>query len=467
MASGLSLSIPFAVLIGAAIAGGIARLLWVRPIVSFTPVPRALSTLSGIATIAALVQLGLLTVFMTDSTKVAYAVVPGSAWEVRHSCLTAYFVAGEALARGEDVFASSLYNDPSDRAIGARRPRFMGPFAVDVYEYPPPFLLVPRAFQLVTRDFYRLRPLWFGLCGGFVLFAMIVVARSMGPVVGTRALLFLPLAWVGHAMMDTLQKGNIQLVVIALALLAMVQFERRGWAKGGLMLAYAVASKLYPGMLVLYLLARRQFRAVAWTGALGFALVSLSLWDGGLGPFVSFQEHLPKLLSGEAFPALRNPGPVSANMSVPGLVFKAKLFGIEGMGFPAAKIVGWIFTALILWATYAAARRSLRDDEKPLVWIAILVLATLRSPFLPQPYGVVPPLWALVLLAATYAPTTRTMILVALASISLNLHWPVDGPVSPRLRAGLVTVFALVPTVAIAVLALRRRTGAEGDTLAA
>lgn len=453
--------------IGALVAGLLGWRLRSHPVVVLTQMPPALKLVSGIATIAALVQLGLLTVFMVDSTKVAYSTDPASAWAVRHSCLTAYHIAGDALGRGADIFASDLYNDPSDTGVGPRRQRKLGPFGVDVYEYPPPFLLVPRVCNVLARDFYRLRPLWFGICGAVVLMAMVMVARAMGPVAGPRALLLVPLPWVGHSMMDTMQKGNVQLVVVALAMAAMVLFEGRRWAGAALALAYATVSKLYPGMLVFYMLARRQWRAVAWSAAMCAGLIVLSLMDGGLAPFLSFREHLPRLLSGEAFPALRNPGPMSINISVPGLVFKAKLFDAPGMGFTASKVVGWVFTVVVLWATYAAARRTLREDEKPLVWIGILILATLRSPFLPQSYGVLPALWALTLLAATYAPTTRGVVAVVVGVMALNAHWPVDGPMDPRVRAMLNTALPQLATVTMAVLALRRRTGPEPSTLKA
>ena len=465
--AGVSGSVPISMVAGAMVAAGVGWQAWRRPLVPLTETSTALKAVSATAAAVALVQLGMLTVFMVDASKVAYSQVPGSPWAVRHSCLTAYYIAGEALGRGEDIFAARLYNEPSDTGVGPRRQRMMGPFGVDVYEYPPPFLIVPRVLNLLTRDFYRLRPLWFGLCGAVVLIAMVVVARSMGPVAGPRALLLVPAAWIGHSMLDTLQKGNVQLVVVALAMLAMVRFEKGRFAGGALALAYATVSKLYPGMLVFYMLARRQWRAVAWTAAMGIAMVAFALWDGGLAPYVAFLEHLPKLLSGEAFPALRNPGPMSINVSVPGLVFKARLFDVPGTGFMASKVVGWAFTVVVLWATWAASRRTLREDEKPLVWIGVLILATLRSPFLPQSYGVLPALWALTLVAATHVPSGRTLGFLVVGVVAMNLHWPVDSPMDPRLRAVFNTALPQLATVVACVLALRRRTGPEPNTLKA
>ena len=44
-----------------------------------------------------------------------------------------------------------------------------------------------------------------------LLAAMLAVARALGPVAGTRALLLAPLVWAGLPTLNTLQKGNVQL----------------------------------------------------------------------------------------------------------------------------------------------------------------------------------------------------------------------------------------------------------------
>jgi len=96
--------------------------------------------------------------------------------------------------------------------------------------------------------------------------------------------------------------------------------------------------------------------------------------------------------------------------------------------------------------------------------MAILILATLRSPFLPQTYGVVPVLWLLTLLAATRAPMTRAPLMFLFAWIALNVYWPNDWPIDPRLPTIASTV-ALAVTVLLVTLALRRRLGPPGGSL--
>jgi len=194
---------------------------------------------------------------------------------------------------------------------------------------------------------------------------------------------------------------------------------------------------------------------VAWTAGLsaGFGVATLAAF--GWGPYAAFLEHLPGLVGGEAFPAFRNPAATAINLSIPGLVFKLKLFGVPGMSFGASKIVGWAYTLVALAAIVVAGRRALLEADGPLVWIAILVLATLRSPFLPQTYGVFPPIWLLTLLAAARPPTRTVGLLVVAAWAALNVYWPIDWPIDPRLLAVAMVVPQAV-TILLAVVALRR-----------
>jgi len=418
---------------------------------------RGLKVLSVITSLLAVVAITRLAVFMAAPSHEGCSAFPSSRWELEHSCLTAYFVATQAGVRGDDFYDGALYTAPDDDPKAIRKPRRLESFNVDVYEYPPPFLLLPRLCLLVTPEFLGLRPLWFVLNLGVGLLAMIVVARFMGPPAGPRALWLMPLVWAALPTLSALQKGNVQLLVIAISMLAMVLFERRWFALGGMLLAYATVSKLFPGMLIVYLLASRQWRAFAWTTVMGVLMVLVSLVDLGVAPYLAFLHHLPGLVGGEAFPAFRNPSALAINFSVPGLVFKLKLFGVPGMGFAAAKIVGWIWTVVAVVATVAVARRPLAPHEKALAWMAILILATLRSPFLPQAYAAFPPLWMLTLVAATQVPSARTLALTLAAWVSLNLYWPIDWPMDPRWLA-VLTLLPQAMTAALAALGLRRVT---------
>jgi hypothetical protein len=363
-------------------AGLIAWALRTRPVIELDQAAcsRGLKIVAAVATIAALVQLARLAVFMADQAQPAWSTVPASDWEVRHSCVSAYFVAARAASRVPDVYADSLYSLPDDDPSAIRKARMIGPFKIDVYEYPPPFLLLPRALRLVVPDFMRFRAMWFGLNSVAVLIALLVLARSLGPAAGTRALLLSPLVWAALPTLSLLQKGNVQALMIAISLLAMALFESRRWAAGGLLLAYATVSKLFPGLLVVYLLCRRQWRAAAWTSAFCIALAVLTLMDTGRPSYSAFVRHLPGLLGGEAFPAFRNPMAMAINYSVPGIIFKLHLFGLPGMNFATSKLVGWIYTLFIIVVIAAVAGRPIPGASEAW-WLAFLIPVH-ASPFL-------------------------------------------------------------------------------------
>jgi hypothetical protein len=285
------------------------------------------------------------------------------------------------------------------------------------------------------------------------LVGLAVVARYLRPDAATRALLLVPFVLGSIITINTMQKGNVQLAVIAVSMIAMVLVERKHSAAGGALLAFVTMAKLYPGLLVLYLLVRREWRALVWTGAFSVLLLILTLIDVGWQPFAAFRQQFPHLLSGEAFPAFRNPAAIAINHSIPGLVFKLKLFGASGMGFGAARIVGTVYMLLAVALTIVLARRPLRDGEGPLVWMAILILATLRSPFLPQSYAPFPAIWLLTLLVATAAPERRSLALFLVGFLVLNIYVPNDSGIDPRLVALVTTIpQALILTLAAVVL---------------
>ena len=354
----------------------------------------------AIGTALVAVQLTWLVPFIIDANHATWG--PGgltSPLPSAHSCVSAYWFANEAIAHTPDIYDESLTSIPQTDPKAPRVPRKHGPINIDAYEYPPTFLLLPRLLALATPDFWAFRRLWFVLNFFVVIGAVVLIARRVDAANGTGAVWLTPFVLAAPAIIATFQIGNVQLAVIAVSMLAMLLFERRSPATGGLLLAYVTVAKLYPGVFVLYLLLRRDWRAVAWTGGFGIALVGISMGLFGWPPFAAFLHHVPKLMSGEAFPAFRNPMAVSINGSVPGIVFKLGLFGVPGMGFEAMRIVGWLYTLVVIAGTAWLALRVRDDRRAPLVWLAILVLATLRSPFLPT-YAPFPSLWLATLLAA-------------------------------------------------------------------
>ncbi len=459
---GLAGSAVIAAIVSVGVVALVAWFWWRHPIVPLYEgaSSRGLNVISGLATIVALILLARLCVFIVNPAAVGYAIGPsrGLGLTINHSCLSAYYVAARSVTTVPNVYAYELYSFPAESPTALRKPRPIGSFNIDAYEYPPPFLLLPRTLAILAPDFLRFRMIWFALNGAVLVIGLIVVARMLGPVAGTRALLLAPLVLASDLTVGTLQIGNLQAIVFSIAMIAMVLLAQRRYAAGGALLAFVTVSKLFPGLLLIYLLVRRQWRALAWTSGMMAALVAISLLDTGWTPYHVFLDHLPRLLGGEAFPAFRNPGAIAKNYSVPGMAFKIQLFGITGASFGAMKIVGWIYTLVVLALTIIVARRTLNREDEPLAWLTILILASLRSPFLPA-YAVIPVLWLLTLLAANVAPTVRILSSALLAWVLLNIALPQQGP-DPRL-VSMVMLLPQAVIVILIVLALRSRPGSS------
>jgi hypothetical protein len=429
----------------------IGRLFPVRAaIAEATPVSRRLF-IAGAG--AVLGQLLVLTVFIIDPNVAVWPDTVWRPWQSRHSCVSAYWTAAVRAEEVPDLYLESVYRRPI--APTATRQPNLGPFFVDAYEYPPTFLPPVRLLRALAPDFWGFRRLWFALNLAGVAIGLVLIARRVDTRLGTQAIWLVPFALAAPAMIGTLQAGNVQLLFLVASCVAMWLFERGRPAAGGLLLGYAIASKLYPGMLLLYLLMRRDWRALGWTTAAVALLTAISLIDVGWTPMAAFLHHLPKILSGEAFPGLYRPPAIAINESIPGLVFKLGLFGVPGMDFGAARVVGWLYTVVVIGATVWLAQRRHDRAYDPLAWIAILIMATLRSPFLPG-YGAFPSLWLATLVVAVVwrrrALRTVTLALWVVLAVSLgqNSVWPPLNAVVTLAHtlAALVLVFAVLPKVA-------------------
>jgi hypothetical protein len=448
-----------AILISAGVAAGIAWLSWNRP---FLPLDEkatsvALNAVFVLAAILSLVQLARECVFIVNPAAVSYALSPtrGLGSSVSLSDVSSYFVAARSIATEPNIYDEyKLYSFPQQDPNAPRKGRPIGPFNIVAYEYPPPFLLLPRMLALATPEFLNFRMLWFALNGSLVLIGLLAVTKVFDSVTGTRVLLLSPLVLGADITIGTLQVGNLQVVVYSLAMLAMVFFTQRRYLAGGAVLAFVTVSKLFPGMLIVYLAVRREWRAVAWTTGLCAALVGISVLDTGWEPYSAFLHHLPRLLSGESFPAFRNPTAVARNLSVPGLLFKLKLFGLPNESFAVMKTAGTIYTLIVLAATVVLAKRTLSRNEQPLIWLTVLILASLRSPFLPE-YGIFPVLWLLTILAVRVAPNLRTLGLMLIAFVVLNVTAPAFGQ-GPRRMFAIALLLQLVGA-AIVALTLRQK----------
>lgn len=410
----------------------------------------------------------------------------------RHCCLTAYAAADELAFHGaENIYDPDRYDDEPDEPTSVHQD-ITGKFGMDNYQYPPPFLLLPRVLAIVGEDFLDVRAIWFALSLWSLVGAALAIAVWCGGLDDKPMLLLVPLLLAASPVLGTLQTGNAHVLVIALSLLGMLLIARGRPSIGGLLLAYAIVAKIFPGLLGLYLLTQRRWRAAAWTAGWGALLIGTSLVVYGLQPWESFIEYqVPRLSSGEAFwwvACARFFTPVAINMSLPGTAFKVEaLEAMSGSAYPIFKLAGTIYTIvvpLIVIALAVSRRRIVQADRRTatdvrygevLIWVVVLLLGQWRSPFLPWGYGAILPLllvW-LLLPAAVNRPIYLSLLL--LCGFTFSLHLPLDiGGYSELINLDvtlLATGAIAAMMVAATVIALRKRganeTAREGEGLAA
>jgi hypothetical protein len=389
-------------------------------------------------------QTARLSVFMADDAHTEQSALPVSPFITNHSCYTAYYEAGRLLPEVPNVYEPTLYR-------AGREWRRIGRFGVDHYEYPPPFLLLPRVLSFLGRDFFAQRAVWFLV--QFAVAAAAVVAfglRMVRSTAGGRFVLFAPVLLLMLPVRLTLQTGNYQIVAIALCLLAFAAFDAERDALGGALLGFAIDTKLFPALLVVLLLAQRRYRAAAWSVAMSGAIAGASylvLGAPSYESFVSFQ--LPRLANGDAFPMLKAFLPaVMINHSVYGVVVKGIHLGVAGLDFRVASIVAWLYTVVAVALVVVVGRRGSPRDPVPVLFC--LALAALRSPFLPQEYAEFVPMLLLLVMAARAGHTPTRGALLGVAAVALGVVVPLDW-IRPHDPAPMVA--ALVPQIAgIAVL---------------
>jgi hypothetical protein len=119
---------------------------------------------------AVVVRVATLSVFMVDPARVQFSMLPELPDVANHSCLSAYTEADRLAAeRRHNIYAPEMYED-----------RSIGTISVDRYEYPPPFLLFPRALRMVAADFFHARALMFGFQVVLLVAAIIALAVWIG-----------------------------------------------------------------------------------------------------------------------------------------------------------------------------------------------------------------------------------------------------------------------------------------------
>src|SRR5207244_3914575 len=119
---------------------------------------------------------------------------------------------------------------------------------------------------------------------------------------------------------------------------------------------------------------------------------------------------------------------IASNWGVYGIPIKLGKLGVPGMTTRAAALASWLYTVPLLGAVVVGARRERPAEEQPLVWLAALVLASLRSPLAPNVYVGAPALWLLALIAIEARQSARRIACLAGAWIAVGGLPPLPTP---------------------------------------
>jgi hypothetical protein len=321
--------------------------------------------------------------FLADPGYVGCSLLPSDTFLVRHSCLTAY-VHGAILSQnpGANVYDLAFVEAAGAAPLPATAAHF-APFTLDAFGYPPPFLLLPRALLLLTTEFFSQRVLFSSASLVLLFYACAAAARTLGGVAERRLWLLTPLFLAMPAVLITIQLGNFHLATVALCLLCWVALEKRQDGLAGSLLAAATLSKIFPGLLGVIFLMQRRWRAVAFTCLAAAALGALSVVVLGTGVWRDFLFYqLPNIQSGEALRFLADsPREIAYNLAPFGIPFKLRELGVAGLGWPQARLLGNAYTLVALGLAALAGRRKGRAPFRLTVWLAVVMLGSLRSPY--------------------------------------------------------------------------------------
>jgi hypothetical protein len=392
----------------------------------------------------AAVQSARLGTFMGDASRVEHAPVGLVAHFNHHACVTAYVQAAKlAEARVDNLYAADWWPSLGHSPTGEAEARAYAPFELDAYAYPPQFLLAPWLVRSVSDDFGAQRALWYGLQALLLAWGLWRVGAWIGETnarAGVRALVLAPLIWLTPTVLLTLQVGNVHLAVTVMAIVGMIALERGRPALGGALLAFAILAKISPGLLGVVLLVQRRWRDALWTAGLGVVWSALALVVFGARPFAAFVGYqLPRLRSGEALEFFtRSIFDTAVNMAPAGLPHKLAALGLPIDAAAAAATIGTIFTAVVVALTVVAGRRRGDLAVQVGLWLAVLTLGALRSPFAPGYVG-----FSLLWLLSVWSGEVRRVR----GAVALGLALAVMIAAPPTSDMGLLIVSLVQQTV--------------------
>ncbi len=364
---------------------------------------RIRAALFALLALLAIVQIARLATHRTDPDSSWWILTTNEFWS-KHECGTAYFYAAELHDRGEPNIYHADHYPVLNRDIEPHTD-LEGMQVEDAYQYPPQFLLLPKFLMAMTSHYPTIRIAWFSLQFLGAVAVFLLLAHWVGGSAGRWMALLVPVVIVSPAALHAYQYTQFHFIAIVLSIAGMLAFEKRRNALGGGLLAAAILGKIFPGFLLILLLAEKRWKPLAWTAVFGLVYTLIALAVLGAAPFSAFITYqLPRLQSFAAFafidiwPEVRFEL-ITANLSPYGQITRFGEMGVPGMTSAVASGVNSLFTLGLIGLAFTASRHLVSRARRVQIWLAILGFASLMSPAAWGDYIMLPALWLLTALA--------------------------------------------------------------------
>jgi hypothetical protein len=379
-----------------------------------------------------------------------------------HFCVAGYFHAADLNRRGYaniydpihyPLLAPNLKVNPKPGAPpSATTVDNLAPHIMDNLQYAPPFLLLPHAFLLVTNDFLQIKTLWFAMSWLALGLAAYFLSRWIGGRTEIAILLLIPLLLVSGPTSMGLQRGQFHPLAWALAIGAMLAFEHRRNALGGAMLSFAVLAKIFPGVLGIYLLVTRRWRALGWTLAATAMWLVITLVVVGAPTFEHYIDfQLPRVVNGDMHShCFERVGCIINNQAPSGLPYKLSALGWLDDPAPIADVIARLFVLVVVVLAIRAGVRTTAGSgnamatraARALSWTSLTMLASMMPRLSPGVYAPIGMFFTLMLLAGQVRSRT--------AAVAIGLTWiavwplPTTPPSDFKIILSIVTSLLLL-----------------------
>jgi hypothetical protein len=211
-----------------------------------------------------------------------------------------------------------------------------------------------------------------------LILLLAIVYRDLGRPTWTEGLLTLAMLLVFPPVRDSLQEGQVGLLVGVLIVAAMLAHRRGKPLAGGLALGLAIAVRITPLALLAFFAWRRDWKLVAVSVATVIALAAATVLPGWLPYWPAFLANLSPMSRGTAS---------ILNQSLNGVLlrlWRPELTGMPIAPQPLGFTVAWLGAVLAATLATLAVIRSLRLPEPDRGWAAlslILILLPLVAPY--------------------------------------------------------------------------------------